>query len=281
MRGRHRQELSWTENGYRWHHFNWWPHTRILPKTKRTLFEALYTLTIFLSDRTTLTTGIYKKEKRIRLKNEKQPEKKISFSGAEWLLLTNIISEIHEYVKTLREDSSAPPKTWDLQGNKQVTAKRFTDSRVIILDFRVFNFHIVPALPTKFGIALNDTEWEKFHETYQDVDQMEQCMKSIIKKILHKMVSCKSKEQCHGCLTDQPSQKQHMEMAYHLGRKRETCTLQIAWTIFRKSSWWGIRGNQRWRVRRREIPTRCDGRPVLSSWTVAIIRVIIFFSVEL
>lgn len=41
---------------------------------------------------------------------------------------------------------------------------------------------------------------------------MEQCMKSIIKKILRKMISCKSKEQCHGCLTDHPSQKQHMEM---------------------------------------------------------------------
>lgn len=38
------------------------------------IFEALYTITMLPSDRTTLTTGIYKEEKRIRLKNEQQPE---------------------------------------------------------------------------------------------------------------------------------------------------------------------------------------------------------------
>lgn len=55
------------------------------------IFEVLYIIIMFLSDRIILMIGIYKEEKRIWLKNEQQLEQKIFFFGGEWLLLINII----------------------------------------------------------------------------------------------------------------------------------------------------------------------------------------------
>lgn len=57
------------------------------------IFEVLYIIIMFLSDRIILMIGIYKEEKRIWLKNEQQLEQKIFFFGGEWLLLINIIND--------------------------------------------------------------------------------------------------------------------------------------------------------------------------------------------
>lgn len=163
---------------------------------------------MFLSDRITLTRGFYQNETRIRVNNVKDPIKKTSFSRQEWLLLVSIVHEIESHVQ------ETPPRTWDLRtgqrGNKRVTAKRFPDSNVIIVDFRIFNFHVNPIKPTKYGISLVHTEWMKFTEVYKEIDNAQHHMKTVISKILRKMITAKAKKDCYGCATDHPSQRKHM-----------------------------------------------------------------------
>jgi hypothetical protein len=171
-----------------------------------------------LSDKITVTEGFYENERRIRFKNTRDPHKNISLSSNEWCLLMMIIEEINEHVSILRQNRSTPEKTWDPlidgSGNKRVSAKRFS-SGTIIVDFRIFNFHVQTPLPTIYGISLNEEEWDAFmiqHHKFNSDWTKHEKMRSIIKEILREMVICKTKENCHGCLTDHPSQKEHMEL---------------------------------------------------------------------
>lgn len=94
-----------------------------------------------------------------------------------------------------------------------MTAKRFPDSNVIIVDFRVFNFHVNPIKPTKYGISLVHTEWMKLTEVYKEIDNAQHHMKTVISNILRKMihVTARAKKDCYGCATDHPSQREHMD----------------------------------------------------------------------
>lgn len=180
---------------------------------------------MFLSDRITLTRGFYQNETRIRVNNVKDPIKKTSFSRQEWLLLVSIVHEIESHVQDLIKETTTPPRTWDLRtgqrGNKRVTAKRFPDSNVIIVDFRIFNFHVNPIKPTKYGISLVHTEWMKFTEVYKEIDNAQHHMKTVISKILRKMITAKAKKDCYGCATDHPSQKSTWTLdVYPPGKRR-------------------------------------------------------------
>lgn len=123
--------------------------------------------TMDLSDNITLTTGVYQGEKRIRMRYVNHAEKNISFFRPEWVFLMGLLEDINTFLLSLDKTKTAD-KTWDILrgagGNKRVTVKKF-ESGAVIVDFRIFNFHISPELPTKFGIAITIKEWEQFHTT--------------------------------------------------------------------------------------------------------------------
>lgn len=171
-----------------------------------------------LSANITMSNAMYNGERRIRLKYRLQAEKNISFSAPEWIALMLVLKEINDFFTSRKSNNGPAEKTWDLLrgngGNKRVTVKRF-ESGFLIVDFRIFNFHVNPELPTKFGIALNENEWEKFTSCCQTMDEdwtKQDKMKESVKQVLRDMVTSKTKEHCHGCITNHPSQKQHMEL---------------------------------------------------------------------
>lgn len=170
---------------------------------------------MFLNDRITLSRGFYQNETRIRVNNVKDPIKKISYFGQEWLFLVSIVQEIESHVQDLLKEATTPPRTWDLRagqrGNKRVAAKRFPDSNVIIVDFRIFNFHVNQIKPTNYGISLVHTEWMKFTEVYKEIDNAQHHIKTVISNILRKKINAKAKKDCYGCATDHPSQSEHMD----------------------------------------------------------------------
>lgn len=168
-----------------------------------------------LSENITLTTGVYQGEKRIRMRNVNHAEKNISFSRPEWVFLMSLLEEINSFLLSLDKTKTAD-KTWDILrdagGNKRVTAKKF-ESGAVIVDFRIFNFHISPELPTKFGIAITIKEWEQFFTQSHKIDDElgnHKQMRDSFKHVLKERILAKAKEHCHGCMTDHPSQKQHM-----------------------------------------------------------------------
>ena len=116
-----------------------------------------------LSKNITISNGIFEGERRIRLHYRMEPKtKNISFSVNEWILLLALLEEIKRFFSRVLTEDAPTEKTWDLipegrGGNKRVTVKRF-ESGTTIVDFRIFNFHVKPELPTKYGVSLNKSE---------------------------------------------------------------------------------------------------------------------------
>jgi Trm5-related predicted tRNA methylase len=58
--------------------------------------------------------------------------------------------------KNYRKKQQTEGRTWDLRrgrkGNKKLTVKFFPEAPNIIVDIRVFNFHVETPLPNKFRI---------------------------------------------------------------------------------------------------------------------------------
>ena len=172
-----------------------------------------------LSKNITISNGIFEGERRIRLHYRMEPKtKNISFSVNEWILLLALLEEIKRFFSRVLTEDAPTEKTWDLipegrGGNKRVTVKRF-ESGTTIIDFRIFNFHVKPELPTKYGVSLNKSEWEQFLVFSKQINEdwvNQENMRSAIKAVLRDMVLEKTKSKCHGCIIDHPSQKQHME----------------------------------------------------------------------
>lgn len=51
----------------------------------------------------------------------------------------------------------------------------------------------------------------KFTEVYKEIDNAQHHMKTVISNILRKMITAKAKKDCYGCVTDHPSQREHMD----------------------------------------------------------------------
>lgn len=107
-------------------------------------------------------------------------------------------------------------KTWDILrgagGNNRVTVKKF-ESGAVIMDFRIFNFHISPELPTKFGIAITIKEWEQFFTQSLKIDDElgnHKQMRHSFKRVLKERILAKAKVHCHGYMTNHPSHKLHI-----------------------------------------------------------------------
>lgn len=76
----------------------------------------------------------------------------------------------YSHVQDLLKEATTPPRTGDLRtgqrGIKRLTAKRFLDGNIKMVDFKNFNFHVNQIKPTKYGISLVHTEWMKFTKVY-------------------------------------------------------------------------------------------------------------------
>lgn len=149
------------------------------------------------------------------MKNIIHSEKNISFSRPEWTFLMGLLDQINCFLLSLAK-SKTTEKSWDILrdsgGNKRVTAKIF-ESGAVIVDFRIFNFHISLELPTKFGIAITIKEREQFFSQSHKIDDElgnHKQMRDSFKHVLKERILAKAKEHCHGCMTDHPSHKQHM-----------------------------------------------------------------------
>ena len=93
------------------------------------------------------------------------------------------------------------------------TVKRFA-SGTTFTDFRIFNFHVKPKLPTKYGVSLDQSEREQFLVFSNQLDEdwvNQENMRSAINAVLRDMVRKKTKSKCRGCMNNHHSQKQHME----------------------------------------------------------------------
>lgn len=168
-----------------------------------------------LSDNITLTTGVYQGEKRIRMRYVNHAEKNISFFRPEWVFLMGLLEDINTFLLSLDKTKTAD-KTWDILrgagGNKRVTVKKF-ESGAVIVDFRIFNCHISPELPTKFGIAITIKEWEQFFTQSLKIDDElgnHKQMRHFFKRVLKERILAKAKVHCHGCMTNHPSHKLHI-----------------------------------------------------------------------